>query len=294
MRTPLALCIVLLAGFAAAAAGCSRNEEDANAARFDGERALGLVEAQLAMGPRVPGTEAHHEVVDWIVTSLQEAGWEADIQPFTGQGQAGTNILGRFGEGAGTPLLLGAHYDSRPVADHDALSPQSPVPGANDGASGVAVLLELARVLPEDGLTRPLWLAFFDLEDGGGAAGSDWILGSRAFAAQLPSAPAAAIVVDMIGDADLQIYFEINSDPLLRESIWSTAASLGFDAFVPAPLHAMLDDHIPFVENGIPSVLIIDFDYPYYHTTQDTLDKVSAHSLEQVGQTLEAWLLSQQ
>jgi len=294
MRTAAARLGLALGVLAAAAASCSpAGPTDAlGAARFDGGRALGLVEQQLAMGPRVPGTAAHDEVVAWIVASLEESGWEVETQGFTAQGQPGTNVLGALGEDGSPPILLGAHYDSRPVADRDEASPESPVPGANDGASGVAVLLELARVLPETGLNRPLWLAFFDLEDGGGAAGGDWIQGSRAFAAGLPSMPAAAIIVDMIGDADLQIHYEMNSDPILRESIWATATSLGFESFIAMPRHSMLDDHIPFLELGIPSVLIIDFNYPYYHTTQDTLDKVSAESLEQVGQTLEAWLLS--
>jgi Zn-dependent M28 family amino/carboxypeptidase len=157
----------------------------------------------------------------------------------------------------------------------------------------VAVLLELARVLPAHDLPRPLWLAFFDLEDGGGVEGRDWILGSRALAAALPSTPAAAVIVDMIGDADLQIYYEGNSDPVLRETIWATASSLGYDSFIASPGYSMIDDHIPFIERGIPSVLIIDFDYPYWHTTEDTIDKVSAASLEQVGRTLEAWVLAQ-
>jgi hypothetical protein len=263
------------------------------ALHFDGERALGLVEEQVAMGPRVPGSPAHARAIEWMAESLEAAGWDVARMPFEAGGAAGTNLLASFGERRDPPILLGAHFDSRAVADKDEVSPASPVPGANDGASGVAVLLELARVLPALNPARPIWLAFFDLEDGGGAAGGEWILGSRALAADLPSTPAAAIIVDMVGDADLQLHYEVNSDPLLRETIWGTASSLGFEGFIPSPRHSMIDDHVPFLERGIPTVLIIDFDYPYHHTTQDTLDKVAAGSLEQVGRTLETWLLAQ-
>jgi Zn-dependent M28 family amino/carboxypeptidase len=247
----------------------------------------------MDFGPRVPGTEAHDEAVRWIADRLEEAGWEVETDAFSAEGTTGTNVVGRYGEGDAPPILLGAHYDSRPVADRDQASPTEPVPGANDGASGVAVLLELARVLPGDDLSRPVWLAFFDLEDGGGAAGGEWIQGSRAFAADLTPLPAAAVVVDMVGDADLQLREEMNSDPLLRETIWQTAASLGYDSFIPSLGYSMLDDHRPFIDRGIPTVLIIDFDYPYWHTTHDTLDKVSAESLEAVGRTLETWLRAQ-
>jgi hypothetical protein len=285
------LLVALAWGIAACAAGAGQATEEPP--RFDGARALHLVEEQLAFGPRVPGSAAHAQAVEWMAAELEARGWQVDRMPFSPQGQQGINLLASSGDGESPAILLGAHYDSRPISDHDLVSPESPVPGANDGASGVAVLLELARVLPEEDPPRPVWLAFFDLEDGGGAAGSDWILGSRALAANLPATPGAAVIVDMIGDADLQIYYELNSDPILRETIWGTAASLGYASFIASPGHSMIDDHVPFLERGIPTVLIIDFDYPYYHTTEDTLDKVSAASLEQVGRTLETWILAQ-
>ena len=110
-------------------------------------------------------------------------------------------------------------------------------------------------------------------------------------AAHLSNRPAFVIIVDMIGDADQQIFYEGNSDPKLMESIWETAADLGFeDTFVPEYRHTMLDDHTPFIQLGIPAVDIIDFDYPYWHTTNDTIDKVSSTSLMRVGKTVEAFL----
>jgi len=188
-------------------------------------------------------------------------------------------------------IILAAHYDSRLAADRDPDPGKrsAAVPGANDGASGVAVLLELARTLPED--SPPLWLVFLDAEDNGGLPGWDWLLGSRLFVAALEQKPRAAIILDMIGDADLNIYFEKNSDAQIAAQIWAQAARLGYgEAFIPVPKYSPLDDHIPFIQAGIPAVDIIDFDYPYWHTTADTADKVSAASLQAVGETLLAWI----
>jgi glutaminyl-peptide cyclotransferase len=177
--------------------------------------------------------------------------------------------------------------------DPDLTKRTEPVPGANDGASGVAVLLELARSLPKD--TPPIWLVFFDTEDNGRIEGWDWILGSRAFAEEIPINPRAVVIVDMIGDADLNIYLEKNSNVAIRTEIWSMAASLGYgDVFINEEKFSMLDDHTPFLEKNIPAVDIIDFDYPYWHTTQDTPDKVSAESLHAVGDTLWHWVVSGQ
>jgi glutaminyl-peptide cyclotransferase len=165
-----------------------------------------------------------------------------------------------------------------------------PVPGAEDGASGVAVLLELARVLPPD-LKSQVWLVFFDTEDQGDLPGWDWILGSRLFVDKLTAKPDAVVIIDMIGDTDLNIYQERNSNPALVQSIWAAAATAGFQKqFIPQPKYAMEDDHTPFLQHGIAAVDLIDFDYPYWHTTQDTPDKVSAESLKAVGETLVQWI----
>jgi Zn-dependent M28 family amino/carboxypeptidase len=201
-------------------------------------------------------------------------------------------------QGAGDPLyILGAHYDSRTVADQDEdpAARELPVPGANDGASGVAVLLELARSLPID-LSGNVWLEFFDAEDQGNLAGWDWILGSRFMASHMEGDLVyhvdGVVVVDMIGDADLTIHKERNSDQALTDAIWDTAAAHGYgEQFQTSVKYQMLDDHLPFLERGIPTALLIDFDYPWWHTTGDTLDKVSAGSLDAVGTTLYYWLV---
>jgi Zn-dependent M28 family amino/carboxypeptidase len=173
----------------------------------------------------------------------------------------------------------------------DEIAQSSPVPGANDGASGVAVLLELARTLPplDD---QQIWLVFFDLEDQGRINGWEWIIGSRAFVQNLSEKPDRVVILDMIGDADLQIYREWGSDPTITDAIWETASRLGYgDAFVNEVKYSILDDHVPFIDAGIPAVDIIDFDYPYWHTLEDTADKVSPRSLEIIGLTITAWLL---
>jgi len=259
---------------------------------FSGERALALVSEQMAFGDRIPGSEAHTLVGDWIITELEENGWEAQEQLFSYREFQGRNIIGMAGPKEGEWVLLGAHYDTRPISDRDEKNPWTPVPGANDGGSGVAVLLELARVLQTEDLNKSIWLVFFDLEDSGGIDGKDWIVGSTHFVEQLDRIPDEVIIVDMVGDSDLKIFYEANSDPELMAEIWGIAAELGYDTFIPAAKHSVLDDHTPFLQQGIPAIDIIDFDYPFWHTTQDTLDKVSSASLEQVGRTIQHWLVS--
>lgn len=269
----------------------SFSKEQQNSLTFSGERAYQDVETQVEMGPRTPGSSGHAAIRKWIQSELESAGWEVTIQETSRMSQPIFNILAKRSE---TPpaYILGAHYDTRFFADHDpdpSLQSQ-PVPGANDGASGVAVLLELARTLPEN--TVPVWLVFFDAEDNGRIEGWDWILGSRAFAESLNEKPKGVVIVDMIGDADLNIYLEKNSDPTLRAQIWQTAGRLGYgEQFIDQEKYSMLDDHTPFLELGIPAVDLIDFDYPYWHTTQDTPDKVSAASLQAVGHTLWTWII---
>jgi glutaminyl-peptide cyclotransferase len=259
---------------------------------FNGQRAYQDVLSQVAFGPRVPDSPAHSKAIAYIEAELRKAGWQAEIQDTTWQGFPIQNIIASRTNQA-PQLILGAHYDSRLLADQDpGAGRNSPVPGANDGASGVAILLELARSLPKD--SPPTWLVFFDAEDDGGIAGRDWIMGSQAFVAALTFHPRAAIIVDMVGDANLNIYIERNSNAALVSEIWGQAARLGFERqFIPTIKYSMEDDHTPFLKAGIPAVDIIDFDYPYWHTAADTPDKVSPKSLQIVGDTLLAWVIGQ-
>ena len=260
---------------------------------FNGERAYADVQTQVSFGPRIPGTDGHASIQQWMGEELVEARWQVEVQESEALGHPIRNIVAK--RSAEPPrIIIGAHYDTRIFADSDPdpANHTKPVPGANDGASGVAVLLELARVLPEE--TVPMWLVFFDAEDNGRIEGWDWILGSREFVRNNPIQPRAVIIVDMVGDADLNIYKEGYSNPALTAEIWETAEMLGYsNKFIPDYKHAMLDDHTSFLEAGIPAIDIIDFDYPYWHTIHDTPDKVSAESLQIVGETLRTWIMQQ-
>ncbi len=284
---------VLLAGAAGWYAYSRLPQQTAVPVAFDGQRAYADVQTQVAFGSRVPGTEGHAKVEKWIGEELTKAGWQVEVQKSEAMGHPVHIIIAKRSDKP-PQIVIGAHYDTRMFADNDPDPAQHKnyVPGANDGASGVAVLLELARSLPKE--TVPVWLVFFDTEDNGNIAGWDWILGSREFVKNNSIQPRAAIVVDMIGDADLNIYKERNSNPKLTDEIWAVAKSLGYEKqFIPDYKFSMIDDHTPFLEAGIPAVDIIDFDYPYWHTVQDTPDKVSAASLQAVGATLRAWVMQQ-
>ncbi|MEA1976323.1 MAG: M28 family peptidase [Chloroflexota bacterium] len=248
----------------------------------------------MAFGPRIPGSEASRKTAAWVVEQLESSGWETEIQHFNYQGTPLTNIIAKSEEvSENKPILIGAHFDTRPHADLDPIHPEAPVPGANDGASGVAVLIELAHVLDRDQLRQPVWLVFFDAEDSGNIDGWDWIVGSSFFADNLTQDLEAAVIVDMVGDRDLQLFIEKNSDLDLALEIWELAGQLGHPAFINTPKYSIIDDHLPFLRVGVPAVDIIDFDYPHWHTISDTIDKVSAESLAQVGRTLEHWLENQ-
>ncbi len=260
---------------------------------FDGLRAYADVETQVSFGPRIPGSDGHAKIQEWMRVELESAGWELEIQASERLGKPVENLIAKRND-ANPEIILGAHYDTRMFADNDPDTAKygQPVPGANDGASGVAVLLELARTLPKD--TVNVWLVFFDAEDNGRIEGWDWNLGSREFVENIALSPRAVVIVDMIGDADLNIYKERNSDTALTDEIWAVADELGYrDQFIPEYKFSMLDDHTPFLEAGIPALVIIDFDYPYWHTVDDIPDKVSAESLSAVGQTLWSWVVRQ-
>ena len=262
---------------------------------FDAGAAMADLVYQMNLGPRIPGSQAHAREVQWLSDTLTKSGWTVTEQKTTRMNHALTNIIAKRGQGKPW-TVLGAHYDSRLWANHDPdpAKQHDPVPGADDGASGVAVLTELARDLPQT-LPGQVWLVFFDIEDNGEIPGWDWLLGSQAFVDSLTAKPDAAVILDMVGDANLDIYEEKNSDPAITRSIWQTAARLGYGKqFIPSVKYSMIDDHTPFLNAGIHAVDIIDFDYPYWHTTQDTADKTSAQSLKAVGATIRDWLIHEQ
>jgi len=261
--------------------------------QFDAARAYRATQIQVEFGPRTPGSVSHTQTVDWAANELETNGWSVERQIGSYAGQKLTNIIGKKGS-SGPLILIAAHYDSRLVADQDSAYPsiEQPVPGANDGASGVAVLIELSRTL-EIKPGMQVWLVLFDGEDQGNLPGWDWILGSRMFVQNMDKIPTAVVIVDMVGDRDLNILRETNSDDPLQNDIWQVARESGYgDFFIDQHGYSILDDHTPFLEKGVPALDIIDFDYPYWHTSADTLDKISPDSLEAVGRTIENWVES--
>jgi Zn-dependent M28 family amino/carboxypeptidase len=268
---------------------------------FDGERAYQYLQAQVAFGPRVPGSDASAACREWLVQHFSELGGTVDSQAFTlfdpySQSDIPMmNIISTFaGTGKTTErILLMAHYDSRPRTDY-ARNPKlrdQPLAGANDGASGVAVLMELANLFTRQLPPVNIDLVLVDGEDWGKSGDYEYyLLGSREFARRgIRGRYRFGIVIDMIGDSSQQIYREGYSEqyhPTLTDALWKTAARLGITTFRDSVGNAIIDDHLSLNTAGVPAVLVIDFDYPYWHTEQDTPDKCSAESLANVGRVL--------
>ncbi len=289
----------LLVLLAAATMGC---HSATTRQTFDAEAAYAHVVAQCDIGFRYSGSDAGWATGDYIRAELEKQGVAVTMQVFEYAPNAQAtpvrlrNVIGKIApaEVRAAPLvILGAHYDTRRYADGDP-DPQAratPVLGANDGGSGVAVLLELARVLDRDRLQNEVWLAFFDAEDQGRIGDWSWAVGASYMARHLEVRPDYVIIVDMVGDQQQEICWEHNSDAALQAHLWQIAADLGYESsFVPRVKHSIMDDHIPFIQQGLVAVDIIDLDYPYWHTTQDTPDKVAPESLRRVGHVLQTLL----
>ncbi len=280
--------------------GCSAKARPP-AREFDGARAFNYLLRQVEFGPRIPGTPAHVQTGDWIATQLRATADTLIVQPIEhrtpgGQTLSLRNFFARFRPDAAERILLLAHWDTRPLADQSAnlAAQRMPVPGANDGASGVAILLGVADVLKSKPPTIGVDLLFVDGEDYGDFADSTQVLiGSRWFAAHQPAGypPLYAVLFDMIGDRDLHLPYEQNSQafaPEVVDRVWRTAEALGYGTiFVRQPGPSLTDDHVALQRAGIHAIDVVDFVYGpnngYWHTTDDTIDKVSANSLQIVG-----------
>jgi glutaminyl-peptide cyclotransferase len=285
------LWVLALAPFIACRADHGRQHD------FDGERAFSYLQQQVAFGPRIPGTTAHERTADWILAHLRGIADTVIVQAFTHVNRRGDtlhlrNFIGRFRPAQTDRVLYLAHWDTRPHADQSAnlAAQRMPVPGANDGASGVAVLLGVADALKAKPPAVGVDLLFVDGEDYGDFADSnDVLIGSRYFAAHQPRGypPLFAVLFDMVGDKDLGIYYEGNSEtgaPEVVDRVWRTAHDLGYDRyFLRGIKHTLIDDHVSLQKVGIHAIDVVDFDYPSWHTTEDTIDKVSAASLQIVG-----------
>jgi len=266
---------------------------------FDKERAFRSLTSQTDFGPRVPGTAAHEKCLAFLRRELQAEADTVRVQPFTHVGYEGTplamtNVIASFNPSSSDRILLIAHWDSRGRADEDPDPAKQglPVPGANDGASGVAVLLEIARAFKAQPPPVGVDMLFTDGEDFGKESDFDnYFLGARHFAKHLPPgyAPAFGILLDMVGDKDLEIMkepYSVEYAPDVVELVWAAARDAGVYQFTENTQRHVLDDHIPLNEAGIKTIDLIDFEYPYWHTTADTPDKCSPESLEAVGNVL--------
>ncbi|MBI4460413.1 MAG: M28 family peptidase [Acidobacteria bacterium] len=258
-----------------------------------GEPALEHVKDMVAFGPRPPGSEAHSQTQRYIQEKLQAAGWAVEQDPFTAQAPHGpvpmNNIIGRHAGRTDRAIVLAAHYDTK-------LQNSFRFVGANDGGSGTGLLLALAPILAKQTYDHAIWLVFFDGEE----AFRDWsqndsVYGSRHLAAKLKASGelsriGALLLVDMIGDRDLDIQRESNSTPWLTDLVCRVAQRLGHERYFLNSSTPIEDDHLPFLQAGVPAVDLIDFNYGpdnrYWHTAEDTLDKISAQSLGIVGEVL--------
>ena len=274
----------------------------------DGARAFARVERQVAFGPRIPGSPGHERMREWLVAELRRLGGEVEEQRVTdstlGRPLELVNVIARFpggDENATRRLMLCAHWDTRPWCDQEPDSAfwNEPCPGANDGGSGVAVLLEVAECLAIRRAPVGVDLVFFDAEDmGHPSRPGEYSLGARAYAKRLPPPgdprrPVAAFLFDMVGDKDLDIRVEGTSAelaPNLVEQVLEAARATGARSFHKDVGYRVTDDHIPLLEAGLPAVDIIDFDYPAWHTRRDLPDQVSAASLAEVSRVA-AWLV---
>lgn len=273
----------------------------------DGDRAFAHLEAQVEFGPRVPGSVAIARCREYLFEQLSQRTDYVGAQRFTLPDPYGNdslqlvNVLAHFHRERAARVLLGAHYDTRPRADQDSGAARArAVPGANDGASGVAVLLEVARALAAWDPGVGVDLVFFDGEDYGREGDFDhYLLGSRHFVQTMGAyRPRAMLLLDMVGDADLRIPMEGNSltrAPGLTALVFDVADSLRAPGFVREKGPAVLDDHVPFLVQGIPAVDLIDFDYPPWHTTADLPGQCSPASLESVARVVlhTLWRLGQ-
>ncbi len=271
---------------------------------FAGPRAFDLLSQQTSFGPRNPGSAGHRACLQFLVSFLTSNADDVRTQEFTHAGYEGetlhlTNVIASFRPGSASRILLCAHWDTRPRAerDPDKTRQRQPILGANDGASGVAVLLEIAALMKATPPPIGVDIVLFDGEDYGHEGDlSQYLLGSRHFARTIPAnyRPRYGVLLDMVGDADLEIFKEqqsVRSAPDVVKNVWDTARELGITQFSDRIGDEIIDDHVPLNEAGIKTIDIIDFAYPdqshrYWHTHNDIPEHCSSESLGAVGRVL--------
>ena len=279
----------------------SCNEKSVEAPKFDSFRAFEYLVKQVEFGPRVPGSREWQKCKEYIANHFAELGLKPKFQefdffdPYSKTQLPLVNIIASIEGRSAEPerILLMAHWDSRPRTDYPTKPNNSdkPIPGANDGASGVAVLMELAYMMAKNRPEHSVEIVLVDGEDWGKSGDNEYyLLGSSEFARRsIRGKYRFGIVIDMVGDKNQEFYREVFSEthhPELNDMIWNAAAELGVTSFIDTTRHTVLDDHISLVTSGLPAVDIIDFDYKWWHTDQDTVDKCSPESLGNIGKVL--------
>jgi len=258
-----------------------------------GQAALDHVRELVSYGPRPSGSPAHRTMQQYIVEKAAAAGWAVEQDRFTADTPAGpvpmNNIVARRPGRSPRVLILATHYDTKLFREFRFV-------GANDGGSGTGLLLALAPILARRNFNHTLWLVWLDGEE----AIQDWtdtdsLYGSRHMAEKLKADAAvpqigAFLLVDMIGDRDLDLHRETNSTPWLTDLVWNVAGRLGHQRHFLNSSHTISDDHLPFLAAGVPAVDLIDYNYgrnnAYWHAAEDTLDKLSAQSLQVMSEVL--------
>jgi glutaminyl-peptide cyclotransferase len=317
----LALIVLGCAGMLAVARGCGQiGGSDARAAvsqlrleqiPFDGQRAYGYLKDLCAIGPRPSGSPGMAAQQKMLVEHFRKMGAEVELQQFSTPHPvnhtpvAMANLIARWSPSLKQRIFFCAHYDTLPFPMMDPVNPKGVFVGANDGGSGVAILMELAHDLPRLSSKIGVDVVLFDAEEFIFDPSHPYFLGAEFFARQYvqqrpPYRYRWGVLLDMVGDADLQLYQERNSlfwkdtRPLV-DDIWRIAQGLGVTEFVAKPKYEVMDDHLPLHNvGGIPVCDLIDFDYPPWHTRGDTPERCSALSLAKVGWVLREWLAAQQ
>jgi glutaminyl-peptide cyclotransferase len=315
-RLALLGCLFVIAGWTSCGGGTPGTQPTVPA--FDADRAFGFLQEQVALGVRTPGTPGHAQAEEYLLGKLRDTARKAFKQEFRASTSFGgpydfANLIGLYGpESGGRKLMLCAHWDTRPVADQDPdpTKRDQPILGANDGASGVAVLLEMAQAFAQAPPKVPVIIALWDAEDSGKSTAAPpyygFLLGSAYFVKHMPAdaKPDQVILLDMVGGDnkhnsrvgtrpggndvfDLPIeQHSSHAAPELIDEVYSAAEKLGNAAFKRRPGQTIIDDHKPFIDAGIPAIDLIDFDYPEWHTVDDTPEHCDRDSLRQVGETL--------
>ena len=273
--------------------------------QFNGQLALQHIAHQISFGPRTADYAGKQKTLNYIQQLLKPEADQLVVQPFSAHGLSGNNLWASFyaadSKQKNHPrIMLAAHWDTRPIAERDAVAAKrsEPVIGANDGASGVAVLLEMARLLSSQRAPVTVDLVFFDLEDMGNIDSLPFSIGAAEFVRKNPFyRPTAGVVVDMVCDLDLTIpqeRFSRDSAADLQDQIWRIAQSQGATVFKNHKGTYIEDDHLPFLRAGLKVVNLIHWPFPRsWHTSGDTIDRCSADSLQQVGRVISEFIYLQ-